>query len=79
MSRLNKIAGQIAGIKKMVEDERDCSDVLTQIAAVRAALAKLAVIITEDHLETCIADSFQKGKGRESIGSLSKALKQILR
>jgi DNA-binding FrmR family transcriptional regulator len=77
--RLNKVIGQLNGIKRMIEEDRDCPDVLIQIASVRAALAKFGLMITEDHMEHCIASSFQKGKGQESIASLNKALKQILK
>ena len=77
--RLNKAVGQINGIKKMIEDDRDCPDVLIQIAAVRSALATLGLMITEDHIEHCVTESFQTGKGEESIAELSKALKQMLK
>ena len=77
--RLNKTLGQINGIKKMIEDDRDCPDILIQIAAVRSALATLGLMITEDHIENCVTESFQTGKGEESIAELSKALKQMLK
>ena len=77
--RLNKAVGQINGIKKMIEDDRDCPDILIQIAAVRSALATLSLMITEDHIEHCVTESFQTGKGEKSIAELSKALKQMLK
>jgi DNA-binding FrmR family transcriptional regulator len=77
--RLNKTIGQLNGIKKMIQDDRDCPDVLIQLSAVRSALATLGLMITEDHIEHCVTDSFKKGKGEESIESLSKALKQMLK
>lgn len=77
--RLNRITGQINGIKKMFENDRECPDVLIQIAAVRSALATLGLLITEDHIEHCVTDAFQKGNGEESIASLNKALKQMLK
>jgi DNA-binding FrmR family transcriptional regulator len=52
--RLNRIAGQVAGLRKMVEDDRYCVDVLTQIAAVRSALDALGVVLLTDHLEGCV-------------------------
>jgi DNA-binding FrmR family transcriptional regulator len=79
VGRLNKVIGQLNGIKRMIEEERDCPDVLIQIASVRAALAKFGLMITEDHVEHCIVSSFQKGMGQQSIASLNKALKQILK
>lgn len=77
--RLNKAIGQINGIRKMIEDNRDCPDVLIQIAAVRSALATIGLLITEDHIEHCITGSFQTGKGEASMEALSKALKQMLK
>jgi CsoR family transcriptional regulator, copper-sensing transcriptional repressor len=52
--RLNRIAGQVAGIQRMVEDDRYCVDILTQIAAVRSALDTLGVELLTDHLESCV-------------------------
>ena len=77
--RLNKMIGQMNGIKKMINEDRDCPDILLQIASVRSALGNLGLMITEDHMEHCITSSFQKGKGEESMASLSKAMKQMLR
>ncbi len=77
--RLNKAIGQINGIKKMIENDRDCPDVLIQIAAARSALATLGLMITEDHIEHCVTDSLQKRNGEKSIEALSKALKQMLK
>ena len=79
VKRMNKVIGQMNGIKRMIEQDRDCPDVLLQIASVRSALGKLGLMITEDHMEHCITSSFQKGKGEESMASLSKAMKRILR
>jgi CsoR family transcriptional regulator, copper-sensing transcriptional repressor len=53
-TRLNRIAGQIAGIQRMAEEDRYCVDILTQIAAVRSALDALGVELLTNHLESCI-------------------------
>ena len=53
-TRLNRIAGQVTGIKKMVEEDRYCVDVLTQVAAVRSALDQLGVQLLTGHLESCV-------------------------
>lgn len=52
--RLKRIAGQVTGIQKMVDDERDCADILQQVVAVRAALDQLGVNLLTQHLQTCI-------------------------
>jgi len=79
IKRLNRIIGQLAGIKRMIETERECPDILIQIASARAALAKFGMMITEDHIEHCVAESFTKGSGEQSMASLSAALKQMLK
>jgi len=63
--RLNRIAGQVGGIQRMVEEERYCVDVLLQVAAVRAALDQVGKLILGSHIETCVADAFASGKTRE--------------
>lgn len=52
--RVNRIAGQVAGIQRMVEDDRYCVDVLNQIAAVRSALDALGIELLTKHLESCV-------------------------
>lgn len=52
--RLNRIAGQVAGIQKMVEEDRYCVDVLTQVAAVRSALDAVGTAVLTDHIEGCV-------------------------
>lgn len=53
-SRLNRIGGQVAGISRMVDEDRYCVDILTQIAAVRSALDTLGVELLTNHLESCV-------------------------
>ena len=53
--RLNRIAGQVAGLQKMVEEDRYCVDVLTQLAAVRSALDAVGVELLANHMEHCVA------------------------
>jgi DNA-binding FrmR family transcriptional regulator len=54
-SRLRRIAGQVAGLQKMVADDRYCVDILTQLSAVRSALDAVGVELLGDHLEHCVA------------------------
>ncbi len=53
-ARINRIAGQINGIQKMVEDDRYCVDILTQIAAVRSALDALGIELLSNHIDCCV-------------------------
>jgi DNA-binding FrmR family transcriptional regulator len=54
-SRLKRIAGQVSGIQKMVDDDRYCVDILTQVAAVRSALDAVGIALLTNHIETCVA------------------------
>jgi DNA-binding FrmR family transcriptional regulator len=55
--RIKRIAGQVAGLEKMVDEERYCVDVLTQLAAVRSALDALGVELLTDHMEHCVSQT----------------------
>lgn len=72
--RLNLIRGQVAGIKKMVEEPRYCVDILTQIAAVRSALDSAAKIILKDHLKTCVRSAILRGRGEREINELTEVI-----
>jgi DNA-binding FrmR family transcriptional regulator len=61
LNRLNRIEGQVRGIARMVEDERYCIDVLTQIQAVRAALTKVETEMLKEHLGHCIEGAIVSG------------------
>lgn len=52
--RLNRIAGQVSGIQRMVESERPCEEILQQVVAVRAALDQLGITLLSQHLQTCV-------------------------
>ena len=54
INRLSRIEGHVRSIKAMVEDQRDCTEVLVQVAAVRSAINKVGKVILEDHLENCL-------------------------
>lgn len=59
IARINRIEGQVRGLKRMVEDDRDCLQVLKQIAAASGALRSLGSVILEDHLKGCVATAIQ--------------------
>jgi DNA-binding FrmR family transcriptional regulator len=72
VARLKRIAGQIGGIQKMVEQDRYCVDVVMQVSAARAALSKVAKLLLTAHLETCVSDAFAVGgkDRREKVDEL---------
>jgi DNA-binding FrmR family transcriptional regulator len=59
--RLHRIEGQVRGIERMVEDDRYCIDILTQIGAVNTALESLAFKVLDDHVNHCVADALASG------------------
>ena len=60
LKRLSRVEGQVRGVAKMVEDERYCIDVLTQIQAIQAALDRVALGLLDDHARHCVADEPEK-------------------
>ena len=79
LTRLRRIEGQVRGIHKMVEDDRYCIDVLTQVAAVKAALESVSLTLLDDHMQHCVADAIQSGDGTEKVKELSAAVKRLVR
>lgn len=63
--RLNRIAGQVRGVAQMIDDGRYCIDVLTQIQAVKSALAKVESEVLKDHAATCVAEAIASGDEAE--------------
>jgi DNA-binding FrmR family transcriptional regulator len=78
VSRLNRVNGQINGLKKMIESERDCVEVIIQIAAIRAAIGQLGSMLVQDHMEECVQAAIKKGNSKELVASLNKVMKQML-
>lgn len=61
LNRIARIGGQVNGIKKMVEEERYCVDILTQVSALRAASDQLGLLLLSTHLETCVYGADEHG------------------
>ncbi len=59
--RINRCVGQLGGIQRMVEEDRYCGDVLTQLAAVESAVKAISREVMQDHLETCVVERIQDG------------------
>lgn len=76
-NRLNRMTGQLSGIGKMLDENRYCGDVLTQIAAVESALQSFAYVILQEHMETCVVEEIQNGNTQimEEAIELVKKLK----
>lgn len=59
--RLNRAIGQLNGIKDMIDDDRYCGDVLTQLAAVESAVKRISELILRDHMRTCVIEEIREG------------------
>ncbi len=78
-ARLKRIEGQVRGLQRMVDDDRYCIDVLTQVNAVKAALEGVALALLEDHLDSCVADAVRSGNGREKIREVTATIERFVR
>lgn len=76
--RLNKIEGQIRGIKGMIEKGAYCDDILTQMSAVQSAINSASQVLLESHLNTCIAPRIKEGDS-EVIAELLNTIKRMMR
>ena len=78
LRRLRRVEGQVRGIAQMVEDDRYCIDVLTQISAATKALESVAIGMLDDHLRHCVVDAVNQG-GREADQKLTEATAAVER
>ena len=78
INRLSRAEGHLKGIKKMVEDGRDCDQIIIQISAVRSALNEVCKIILDEHMEKCLVEDFKNGE-YTSLEKLRKALDQYMK
>jgi DNA-binding FrmR family transcriptional regulator len=79
VKRLHRIEGQVRGIEKMVEDDRYCIDVLTQIAAVNTALESLAFKILDEHVRHCVAGALSSGDEADAQTKTEELLEAVQR
>ncbi len=80
IAKLNRIAGQVDGIKKMINENRYCPDILTQLRAVQAALRSVELNVLETHLQHCVTDVMKTGsksQANEKIEELKKIIKRF--
>jgi DNA-binding FrmR family transcriptional regulator len=77
LKRLRRIAGQVGGVERMVEEDRYCIDVVTQVTAIQAALDKVALELLSDHAAHCVAGA--EGDRQERTEELMAAVKRLLR
>lgn len=81
LRRMRRIEGQVRGIEKMIDDDKYCIDVLTQISATTSALQAVAMALLQDHLSHCVVRAAQAGgdEATEKIEEAAAAIKRLVR
>lgn len=78
LNRLSRIEGQVRGIRRMVENDVYCTDILVQVSAVNAALNSFNKVLLANHIRTCVADDIRSGK-EETINELVATLQKLMK
>lgn len=78
LNRLSRIEGQVRGIKRMVEEDAYCVDIITQVAAVNAALNSFNKVLLTNHIKTCVAKDIREGND-EVIDELTALLQKLMK
>jgi DNA-binding FrmR family transcriptional regulator len=79
LGRLRRVEGQVRGVERMVEEDRYCIDVLTQISAIQAALDKVALGLLDGHARHCMQEGAEQGQGEEMATEMMAAVGRLMR
>lgn len=81
LARLRRIEGQVRGLERMVDEEKYCIDILTQVSAVTSALQSVALMLLDEHLGTCVIDAARTSDeaARAKLDEASKAIARLVR
>jgi DNA-binding FrmR family transcriptional regulator len=79
LARLRRIEGQVQGIRRMIEEDKYCVDVLLQLSAVRGALDQVARIVLQRHVESCVAESLRTGSERDRSRKIAELMRVFSR
>lgn len=79
LKRLRRIEGQVKGIHKMIEEDKNCTDILTQVAAVRAAINKAGSLILEKHSLKCMENAASSEDRQQAMNELAKTIQSFMR
>ncbi len=78
-ARLRRIEGQVRGLQRMVDEDKYCIDILTQLNSVTAALKAVGVGLLDDHVRHCVRESLEQGEGDEKVEELVSAVARFVR
>ena len=79
IKRLQRIEGQVRGVQRMIEEDRDCQDILTQLAAIRGAAHRVSVMVARQYALNCLNDPEQHGSPDEAVAKLLHTFGQLPR
>jgi DNA-binding FrmR family transcriptional regulator len=79
LGRLRRIEGQVQGIQRMVEEDKDCVDILLQLTAVQGAVEQVQKLLLGQHLESCIAEAVRSGSSRDRQRKMDELLEVFSR
>jgi CsoR family transcriptional regulator, copper-sensing transcriptional repressor len=79
MNRLRRVEGQVKGLQKMIEEEKDCSDILVQVAAARAAINKVGTMIFETHFRECLDKAMAEDRMDDFIHSFTELMDRYVK
>lgn len=79
LRRFQRVSGQVAGIARMVDEERYCPDVLVQLRSASAALEQIGYILLREHLGHCVADGIRRGEGDEYLDEVMEVIRGFAR
>ena len=78
-TRLRRIEGQVRGVARMIDEDKYCVDVVTQVAAIQAALDKVSLGLLDGHIRGCVRDEIQAGGGDARVDELLQVMDRVLR
>ncbi|HEX5880374.1 MAG TPA: metal-sensitive transcriptional regulator [Actinomycetota bacterium] len=78
-TRLRRIEGQVRGVARMIDEDKYCVDVVTQVAAIQAALDKVSLGLLDGHLRGCVREEIQAGGGDAKVDELLQVMDRVLR
>ena len=79
LARMGRIEGQARGIRKMIEEDRYCPEIIQQLTALSRAAGEVSLLLLQDHIQGCVTDAIQHGHGEEMVRELISVIRRGLR
>lgn len=77
LTRLKTVRGHIAAVERMIEEEKECDEILLQLVAIRSAIHKVSVVMAQQYTSTCMIEAFEKGKDQKDV--MNKAIETLMK